>query len=59
MCWDVYGRGSSKTVPSSYCAKRGWQKRMDAEGLVHHGVEFLFEGQRVPVPLSELTDGKA
>ncbi|PWS15278.1 4-hydroxybenzoate 3-monooxygenase, partial [Klebsiella pneumoniae] len=31
----------------------------DAEGLVHHGVEFLFEGQRVPVPLSELTGGKS
>lgn len=37
----------------------GVAKRMDAEGLVHHGVEFLFEGQRVPVPLSELTGGKS
>ncbi len=27
--------------------------------LVHHGVEFLFDGQRVPVALSELTDGKS
>ena len=32
---------------------------MDAEGLVHHGVEFLFEGKRVPVPLTELTAGKS
>ncbi len=26
---------------------------------MHHGVEFLFDGQRVPVALSELTDGKS
>lgn len=37
----------------------GVSQRMDAEGLVHHGVEFLFEGQRVPVALTELTGGKA
>ena len=34
----------------------GVAQRMDVEGLVHHGVEFLFDGQRVPVSLSELTD---
>lgn len=37
----------------------GVSQRMDAEGLVHHGVEFLFEGQRVPVALTELTGGKS
>lgn len=37
----------------------GVAKRMDAEGLVHHGVEFLFNGNRIPVPLSELTGGKS
>lgn len=37
----------------------GVAQRMDIEGLVHHGVEFLFDGQRVPVSLSELTDGKS
>ncbi|MGL5701255.1 MAG: 4-hydroxybenzoate 3-monooxygenase [Kluyvera sp.] len=37
----------------------GVSRRMDAEGLVHHGVEFLFAGQRIPVPLSELTRGKS
>ena len=37
----------------------GVAQRMDAEGLIHHGVEFLFEGQRVPVSLSELTGGKS
>ncbi len=26
----------------------GVAQRMDAEGLVHHGVEFLFDGQRCP-----------
>ncbi|WP_181942713.1 FAD-dependent monooxygenase, partial [Klebsiella pneumoniae] len=29
------------------------------EGLIHHGVEFLFEGKRVPVALTELTEGKS
>ncbi|MTH44998.1 4-hydroxybenzoate 3-monooxygenase [Intestinirhabdus alba] len=33
--------------------------RMEQEGLVHHGVEFIFDGQRIPVPLSELTGGKS
>ena len=37
----------------------GVSQRMDAEGLVHHGVEFLFDGVRIPVPLSELTEGKS
>ena len=37
----------------------GAGRRMDAEGLVHHGVEFLFEGKRVPLALSELTEGKS
>ncbi|HGF0772072.1 TPA: 4-hydroxybenzoate 3-monooxygenase [Kluyvera georgiana] len=36
----------------------GVSRRMDAEGLIHHGVEFLFANQRIPVPLSELTGGK-
>jgi p-hydroxybenzoate 3-monooxygenase len=57
----VLGRiraGFWKAVPSNCCAKRAAQ-RMDVEGLVHHGVEFLFEGQRVPVALTELTGGKS
>jgi p-hydroxybenzoate 3-monooxygenase len=33
-------------------------QRMDGEGLVHDGVEFLFDGRRIPVPLKELTGGK-
>ena len=33
--------------------------RMDTEGLVHRGVEFLFDGERIPVALSELTSGKS
>lgn len=37
----------------------GVARRMDAEGLIHHGVEFLFANQRIPVPLSELTGGKS
>ena len=36
----------------------GVSKRMDAEGLVHEGVEFLVDGKRIPVALKELTGGK-
>ena len=39
--------------------KAGVSRRMDAEGLIHHGVEFLFADRRIPVPLSELTQGKS
>ncbi|OWJ98597.1 4-hydroxybenzoate 3-monooxygenase [Pseudomonas sp. A46] len=37
----------------------GVSERMDAEGLVHHGVELVFDGKRVPVHLTELTGGKS
>ena len=33
--------------------------RMDREGLVHHGVNLQFEGERHRIPLSELTGGRA
>ncbi|QCT18256.1 4-hydroxybenzoate 3-monooxygenase [Jejubacter calystegiae] len=36
----------------------GVSQRMDSEGLVHEGVEFLFDGQRIPVALKALS-GKA
>jgi p-hydroxybenzoate 3-monooxygenase len=36
----------------------GVSQRMDAEGLVHEGVEFLFDGRRIPVALKALS-GKA
>lgn len=58
MCWRIRaGILESGTVDLLREAKRG-----AADGcrrLVHHGVEFLFDGQRVPVALSELTDGKS
>lgn len=37
----------------------GVAQRMDREGLIHHGVEFIFDGKRIPVPLSALTGGKS
>ena len=43
----------------SLLREAGVGERMDAEGLVHHGVEFLFDGERIPVSLSELTGGKS
>jgi p-hydroxybenzoate 3-monooxygenase len=36
----------------------GVSQRMDTEGLVHEGVEFLFDGRRIPVALKALS-GKA
>ncbi|HUJ54713.1 MAG TPA: 4-hydroxybenzoate 3-monooxygenase [Gaiellaceae bacterium] len=32
--------------------------RMDAEGLVHHGIELQFDGVRHRIPLSDLTGGR-
>lgn len=43
----------------SLLREAGAGARMDAEGLVHRGVEFLFDGERTPVSLSELTGGKS
>lgn len=37
----------------------GVSARMDAEGLVHEGVELVFDGKRVPIHLTELTGGKS
>ena len=37
----------------------GVGERMRREGLVHHGIELLFEGRRHRIPLSELADGRA
>ncbi|CAD5108573.1 4-hydroxybenzoate 3-monooxygenase [Zestomonas carbonaria] len=36
----------------------GVAERMDAEGLVHEGVELIVDGRRVSIPLKELTGGK-
>ena len=58
MCWGA-PRGNSGKRYVDLLREAGVAQRMDAEGLVHHGVEFLFDGQRVPVALSELTDGKS
>ncbi|BDH47084.1 4-hydroxybenzoate 3-monooxygenase [Salmonella enterica subsp. enterica serovar Choleraesuis] len=32
--------------------------RLESEGLIHEGVEFLFDGERIPVPLKALSGGK-
>ena len=32
--------------------------RMDAEGLVHHGISLQFDGERHRIPLTDLTDGR-
>jgi p-hydroxybenzoate 3-monooxygenase len=33
--------------------------RMGREGIVHHGIELQFGGERHRIPLSELTDGRS
>jgi p-hydroxybenzoate 3-monooxygenase len=36
----------------------GVGERMQREGIVHHGLELQFEGERHRIPLSELTGGR-
>src|SRR5580765_4452623 len=37
----------------------GVGERMDREGLVHHGINIQFDGERHYVPLTELADGRS
>ena len=37
----------------------GVGERMQREGLVHHGIELQFDGERHRIPLSDLTDGRS
>jgi p-hydroxybenzoate 3-monooxygenase len=37
----------------------GAGERLQREGLVHHGIELQFAGERHRIPLSELADGRA
>jgi p-hydroxybenzoate 3-monooxygenase len=37
----------------------GVGQRMDREGIVHHGINLQFDGERHHVPLTELTDGRS
>jgi p-hydroxybenzoate 3-monooxygenase len=36
----------------------GVGERMRREGIVHHGIELQFDGERRRIPLSDLTDGR-
>ena len=36
----------------------GGGERMQREGIVHHGIELQFDGERHRIPLSELTGGR-
>jgi p-hydroxybenzoate 3-monooxygenase len=37
----------------------GVGERMTREGIVHHGIELQFDGERHRIPLSELADGRS
>ncbi len=37
----------------------GAGQRLHREGIVHHGIELQFAGERHRIPLSDLTDGRA
>jgi p-hydroxybenzoate 3-monooxygenase len=39
--------------------RAGVGERMGREGIVHHGIELQFDGERHRIPLSELTDGRS
>ncbi len=40
-------------------ARAGVGARMQAEGIVHHGIELQFEGERHRIPLSDLAGGRS
>ncbi len=40
-------------------AASGVGERMEREGLVHHGIELQFEGERHRIPLSDLAGGRS
>ena len=40
-------------------ADAGVGARMQAEGIVHHGIEIQFDGERHRIPLTELAGGRA
>ena len=39
-------------------SEAGVGERMRSEGIVHHGIELQFDGERHRIPLSELTGGR-
>jgi p-hydroxybenzoate 3-monooxygenase len=39
-------------------ADAGVGERMRREGIVHHGIELQFDGERHRIPLSDLADGR-
>jgi p-hydroxybenzoate 3-monooxygenase len=39
--------------------RAGVGQRMAREGIVHHGIELQFDGERHRIPLSDLTDGRS
>ena len=39
--------------------RAGVGERMGREGIVHHGIELQFDGERHRIPLSELTGGRS
>ena len=49
----------SSRAPSSCCEPPGRASGMDREGIVHHGIELQFDGERHRIPLSELTGGRS
>ena len=44
---------------SDLLQRAGVGGRMGREGIVHHGIELQFDGERHRIPLSELTDGRS
>jgi p-hydroxybenzoate 3-monooxygenase len=40
-------------------ASAGVGERMQREGLVHHGIELQFDGERHRIPLSDLAEGRS
>ena len=52
-------QASSSRAIVDLLVETGAGERLQREGLVHHGIELQFAGERHRIPLSELADGRA
>jgi hypothetical protein len=50
-------RGRARAGHGRAAARRRRRERMDREGIVHHGINLQFDGERHYVPLTELSGG--
>ena len=52
-------RVCSSREPPTCWSRRAWGSECSAKGIVHHGIELQFAGERHRIPLSELAGGRS